>query len=97
MSEVRIRRATAADVPALEYLAGLDSQTWKGGEALVAEVAGELWAAVSLDGAVAIADPFRRTLDLLDLLELRREQLVPAAAQPRPQAGRRPLRSPARA
>jgi hypothetical protein len=97
VSEVRIRRALQADLAALHALAGLDSRSWDGGDALVAEIGGEIWAALPLAGGQAIADPFRRTADLLDLLELRREQLARGGAKPRRPAGRRLLRSPARA
>jgi drug/metabolite transporter (DMT)-like permease len=97
VDDVQIRPAAQADVVALHRLAGLDSKAWTGGAALVAEVGGELWAALSLDGGPVIADPFRRTTDLLALLELRREQLARRVAQPRRRAGRRLLRSPARA
>jgi hypothetical protein len=66
-----IRRADAADAGALVRLAGLDSASPPTGEALLAEVGDELWAAVELDTGVAIADPFRPSGDLVDLLRLR--------------------------
>jgi hypothetical protein len=97
MKDVRIRAARDDDAVALHHLAALDSQVWSGAEALVAEVDGELWAALPLDGRPAVANPFRRTADLVDLLGLRREQLARVSAPPRRPAGRRLLRSPARA
>ena len=42
------------------------------GDVLLAEVGGELWAAVELDSGAAIADPFRPSGDLVDLLRLHR-------------------------
>ena len=41
----------------------------------MAEVAGELRAALPLDGGAAVADPFRHTLDLVSLLKVRRRQI----------------------
>jgi hypothetical protein len=38
---------------------------------LLAEMGDELWAALSLDTGTAIADPFRPSRDLVDLLRLR--------------------------
>jgi hypothetical protein len=77
-------------------LAMLDSRNWEGGQALVAEVDGRIWAALPLDGGPAIADPFRPTADIIRVLELRRQQLT-AEPPPRLRAVRRLLRSPARA
>ena len=42
---------------------------------LVAEVGGELWAAISLDDHHAVADPFRPTGELVALLVERARQL----------------------
>jgi hypothetical protein len=66
-----IRRADASDTGALVRLAALDSASPPTGDVLVAEVGDELWAAVELDSGVAIADPFRPSGDLVDLLKLR--------------------------
>ena len=66
-----IRRADAADAGALVRLAALDSASPPTGETLLAEVGDELWAAVELDSGTAIADPFRPSADLVDLLRLR--------------------------
>jgi hypothetical protein len=65
-----IRRADSSDTSALFRLAALDSATPPGGDALVAEVGGELWAAVEIDSGAAIADPFRPSGELVDLLRL---------------------------
>ncbi|MEA2333244.1 MAG: hypothetical protein QOH58_3382 [Thermoleophilaceae bacterium] len=63
-----IRRADAADAPALARLAALDSAYPPTGAAIVAEVGDELWAAVEIESGAAIADPFRPSGDLVVLL-----------------------------
>jgi len=71
---VTIRFSHAGDDAEIARLAQLDSAPTPQGRLLVAEVAGELWAAVPLDGGRAVADPFRHTQQLVSLLELRRLQ-----------------------
>jgi hypothetical protein len=70
-----IRRSDVADSGALARLAALDSSSALTGDALVAEVGHELWAAVEIDTGSAIADPFRPSADLVDLLRLRVEHM----------------------
>jgi hypothetical protein len=65
-----IRRADASDTGALVRLAALDSASPPTGEALLAEVGGELWAAMEISSGAAIADPFRPSGELVDLLRL---------------------------
>jgi hypothetical protein len=65
-----IRRADSSDAGALLRLAALDSASPPTGDALLAEVGGELWAAVEVDSGAAIADPFRPSGELVDLLRL---------------------------
>jgi hypothetical protein len=65
-----IRRADTSDTADLYRLAALDSSYPPTGEALLAEVGGELWAAVEIDSGAAIADPFRPSGELVDLLRL---------------------------
>jgi hypothetical protein len=78
-SPLTIRHATASDVPALERLAVLDSRRMPSGELLVAEVDGRLVAALSIDTGAAIADPFERTAEIVELLRARvRRQARPA-------------------
>jgi hypothetical protein len=74
-ASVTIRMAGAEDTRALHRLAALDSTRYDGGPALVAEVDGELWAAVSIEGDAAMADPFRPSAELLLLLAERSRQL----------------------
>jgi hypothetical protein len=71
--DVTIRRGGPADETALARLAALDEARPLAGDVLVAEVDGELWAALELAGCGrTIADPFRPTLALRELLALRR-------------------------
>jgi hypothetical protein len=88
-----IRLAGSADTAALDRLAQLDSAPPPTPvPMLVAEVAGELLAALPLDGGSAIADPFRPTAELVAILAERRRQLAPS---PRRAARRwRPVRAP---
>jgi hypothetical protein len=66
--QLTIRHADAADSDAIARLAALDSAFPPTGPALVAEVGGELWAAIEIDSGTAIADPFRPSGELVDLL-----------------------------
>ena len=81
---VTIRAAYPDDAVALERLAALDSKRLPAGPLLVAEVDGELWAAVSTGpGCPAdVADPFRRSGELVLLLHERARQ-IERAARPR--------------
>jgi hypothetical protein len=74
-SSVTLRMAVPADAEALDRLAQLDSRRAPRGAVLVADVAGDLWAAVSIDDGHAIADPFRPTGELVALLVERSRQL----------------------
>ena len=71
---VSIRLATACDIPALRRLADRDSRLLPGGDLLVAEEAGEMRAALSLDTGESVADPFHPTAPLVELLRLRASQ-----------------------
>jgi hypothetical protein len=68
---VLIRAARGSDGPALEELAALDSASVPAGTLLVAEADGELVAALGAATGAHIANPFRRTADVVALLELR--------------------------
>jgi hypothetical protein len=70
-----LRHAVPADADELNRLAELDSRRAPRGVVLVAEVGGELWAAISLDDMHAVADPFRPTGELVALLVARARQL----------------------
>lgn len=89
-TSVSIRRAGPHDAPALCRLAALDSALPLAGEILLAESGGEVRAALSLADGGVIADPFTPTAALVELLAMRREQIL-AGSQP-PSRARRRLR-----
>jgi hypothetical protein len=72
---ITIRPAGSADARSLERLAERDSARLPDDEFLLAEVGGEPRAAIALASGAVIADPFRRTLELADLLRSRRSLL----------------------
>lgn len=78
--ELRIRYALAQDDAALRRLATLDSAPVPEAPLLVAEVEGDLHAALSLWDGRSIADPFRPTAALVELLVVRAAQLQSASA-----------------
>jgi hypothetical protein len=71
-----LRRATRRDDAALDRLAALDGARRPAGELMLAEVDGEILAALPFEGGRAIADPFRPTADLVDLLAARTRPLA---------------------
>ena len=75
VTRVTLRYASAADSASLKQLAELDSTEAPVGPALVAEVDGRLRAALPLGGGRAIADPFHRGAELIDLLRVRAAHL----------------------
>jgi hypothetical protein len=69
LTPITIRLASPDDQLALYRLAALDSApSLPAGRVLLAELDGELRAALSLDDGSAISDPFHHTLHLLELL-----------------------------
>jgi hypothetical protein len=78
---VVIRASRADESGALAELALLDDADLPAGPALVAEVNGSIQAALPLEGGRAIADPFRRTSDLVELLEERASQIRRASGR----------------
>ena len=88
---ITIRNATEADGADLRRLAALDSRRLPDGPLAVAEVAGELVAALSLADRRVVADPFRPTAHAVTLLEVHAAQLAA------PSEGRTPGRSALRA
>ena len=86
---ITLRHATAADALVLEDLAALESTRLPAGPFLVAEVAGEVQATISLGDGTVLADPFRQTAHLTELL--RSHASAKAAAERRARAfSRRP-------
>jgi hypothetical protein len=94
-STVVIRLATPADVDDLRRLAALDSARALLGTVLVAQSDGEIRAAYSVEEERAIADPFRSSAGLVELLRARTE-LLRAGAGDRPRRSRRLRLVPAR-
>jgi hypothetical protein len=68
---VIIRPATGSDGAALDRLAALDSARLPSGDLIVAESDGALVAAHAPRSGVTIADPFRHTAGVVELLHLR--------------------------
>lgn len=85
---VTIRHAFPDDSLVLLRLAALDSAQPLTAPALVAEVDGEVRAALSLRDGTVIADPFQRTDQLVELLLARVEHLAKAHGAVRETPGR---------
>jgi len=66
--EITIRQATSLDSFALRRLAALDDRAALHGEVLLAEQAGEIRAALSLDDGRSVANPFAPTAKLVEML-----------------------------
>src|SRR3954464_3046634 len=82
MTNLTIRSATAADATALTCLAALDSSPVPAEPVFLAEVGDRLIAAVSARDGAAIADPFTRSADAVDIVRRRAQQLT-GAPEPR--------------
>jgi hypothetical protein len=82
-TSLTIRPADVADAGALARLAALDSASPPTGDSLIAEVGSELWAAIEIDSGAAIADPFRPSADLVELLRFRAGRLRGGTASTR--------------
>ena len=63
-----LRVARPDDLPAVRRLAQLDSSRPPSGPVLLAEVGSEPVAALSVDSGSVVADPFRRTADVVAML-----------------------------
>jgi hypothetical protein len=72
---ITIRRLGADDASGVTRLAQLDTARAPSGELIGAELDGHLVAAISITTGEAIADPFRRTAEIVDVLRLRASQL----------------------
>lgn len=92
---ITIRPAYADDESAVLRLAVLDSADGApAAPLLLAEIEGELRAALSLSDGSAIADPFHPTADLLELLRVHAAAATSAAGRPRGRSRARRLRRP---
>ena len=74
--QITIRSARVADAAAIERVALLDGGLPLAGSALVATVDGQIVAVLSLLDGRAVADPFRPTAEVVDLLRLRAYQVA---------------------
>jgi len=81
-STIAIRAATAHDHAELVRLAALDTATVPAGRVLLAEVDGEVQAAVEVATGRVVADPFRPTAGPAELLRLRAARLAHRPAAP---------------
>jgi hypothetical protein len=83
---ITIRRASSGDRAVLDHLAARDSAVLPDDDFLIAQVGDEVWAAIGLCTHTLMADPFRPSAPVADLLRLRAEeangQVIPA--EPRP-------------
>lgn len=72
---ITLRLGSASDEDGLAALAALDSSEPPPHPVLLAEVGGELFAALALSDGITIADPFHPTIELVALLRARARQL----------------------
>jgi hypothetical protein len=72
---VTVRLATSADRAALDRLAALDDADRPAEPVLLGVISQRPVAALSLSDGHVVADPFRPTLELIELLRLRARQL----------------------
>jgi len=68
---ITIRRAGPQDRATLDRIAGRDSIVLPDDDFLIAEVAGEAWAAIGTRTGALVADPFRRSGEVAELLRMR--------------------------
>ena len=78
--EITIRQATSADAFALRRLAALDDARALRGEVLLAEQAGDIRAAMSIDDGRTIANPFAPTAGLVETLRAHGRYVATIAA-----------------
>lgn len=100
LGAVTIRRLGPADLDAVERLAQRDSLPTPPGWLLGAERDDALVAAISVDTGELVADPFRPTAEVAELLRVRARQLAGTGPPRRPSRlrrllGGRPARAPA--
>jgi hypothetical protein len=72
---ITVRRLGADDAAAVTRLAQRDTARVPSGDLIGAELDGHLVAAISTTTGEAIADPFQRTAEIVDVLRLRASQL----------------------
>lgn len=70
IESITLRYASDEDRARVDRLAAVDSSDRLHGQVLLAEVGGELWAALETASGRAVADPFRTSAQVVDLLRL---------------------------
>lgn len=85
---VTVRLATEADASAIARLAGRDTRPVPAAPLLLATCGDEVVAALSLRDGAVVADPFRRTAEIVELLRCRAGE--PKHGAKRQAAWRRP-------
>jgi hypothetical protein len=80
---ITLRLSDRAAEPAIERLGELAERAAPSGRYLVADVDGQVWAALPLSGGEPLADPFLPMLEVKELLSLRVAQLDAGAARSR--------------
>jgi hypothetical protein len=75
---ITITHSASPDDASVRRLAALDDRRPPHGPALLAYVDGELRAAVGIVDGQAVADPFHRTADIVQMLRLRAREEVAA-------------------
>ncbi len=93
-ADLVVRYARPDEADAVAELAQLDSSRAPRGTVIVADVKGELWAAVSIDDGHAVANPFRPSSELTFVLLERAREVRGAGSDrtPRPRGGWRRAR-----
>jgi hypothetical protein len=79
---IAIRAAAPGDGPTLSRLAALDSSAVPFGPTLIAEVDGEPRAALALRDGRVVADPFERTVELVELLKVHAATVAESEERP---------------
>jgi hypothetical protein len=80
--DIRLRWASEDDESVLRTLAALDGAAVPARPVLIGEVEGHPWAAISACTGELVADPFRPTASVRELLRVRAEQITAAAPTP---------------
>ena len=93
-STIQIRPAAVGDSATLRRLAALDSHRPLRGRTLIAVQDGTALAAIAVEDGTVVANPFARTAELVELLEVHRrvgsareDRMLHAAATPRAPLG----------
>lgn len=79
LHEMVLRADRPTDESTLRRLAALDSARPLKGRALVAEIDGEPVAAIGLTDGRVVADPFVKTSEVVELLQVRADRMQPEA------------------